>query len=113
MRLGVFRFQRKQYAKVRELEPMLARAANADLDAPASGSVFVIFGWISDEPAPSNASAPRTRRIFSWALVWSNRHQRACLAWAVRAHAHELRPQRIRVCRLRTPQPPNTRRALA
>ncbi|MEO7997813.1 MAG: hypothetical protein ABI852_10235 [Gemmatimonadaceae bacterium] len=87
-----FGFQRKQYARVRELEPTLARAANADLERSGLGlRLRYLSGGMSDEARTiERVVLPERAGYFMGARMVEPAITARGLAWAVRAHAHEL-----------------------
>lgn len=87
-----FGFQRKQYARVRELEPMLARAANNDLERSGLGlRLRYLSGGMSDEARTvERVVLPERAGYFMGARMVEPAITARGLAWAVRAHAHEL-----------------------
>ena len=87
-----FGFQRKQYARVRELEPALARAANADLERSGLGlRLRYLSGGMSDEARTiERVVLPERAGYFMGARMVEPAITARGLAWAVRAHAHEL-----------------------
>lgn len=87
-----FGFQRKQYARVRELEPVLARAANGDLERSGLGlRLRYLSGGMSDEARTiERVVLPERAGYFMGARMVEPAITARGLAWAVRAHAHEL-----------------------
>jgi hypothetical protein len=87
-----FGFARKQYARVRELEPVLARAASADLDRSGLGlRLRYLSGGMSDEARTiERVVLPERAGYFMGARMVEPAITSRGLAWAVRANAHEL-----------------------
>jgi hypothetical protein len=87
-----FGFGRKQYARVRELEPTLARAATADLDRSGLGlRLRYLSGGMSDEARTiERVVLPERAGYFMGARMVEPAITSRGLAWAVRANAHEL-----------------------
>lgn len=87
-----FGFQRKQYARVRELEPVLARVATGDLERSGLGlRLRYLSGGMSDEARTmERVVLPERAGYFMGARMVEPAITARGLAWAVRAHAHEL-----------------------
>lgn len=87
-----FGFQRKQYARVRELEPVLARAAGADLERAGLGlRLRYLSGGMSDEARTiERVVLPERAGYFMGARMVEPAITAHGYAWAIRAHAHEL-----------------------
>lgn len=87
-----FGFQRKQYARVRELEPVLARAAGNDLERAGLGlRLRYLSGGMSDEARTiERVVLPERAGYFMGARMVEPAITARGYAWAVRAHAHEL-----------------------
>jgi hypothetical protein len=87
-----FGFARKQYARIRELEPMLVRGVNPSLERAGLGlRLRYLSGGMSDEARtvdrivmPDRAGYFLGARMVE-AAIEANGH-----AWAVRASAHEI-----------------------
>ena len=85
-------FSGKQYARVRELEPMLHRAASRDLESAALGlRLRYLSGGMSDEArSTERVVMPERAGYFLGArMVEAAIHARG-FEWAVRAHAADL-----------------------
>ena len=87
-----FGFARKQYARVRELEPVLARAAAADLDRSGLGlRLRYLSGGMSDEARTiERVVLPERAGYFMGARMVEPAITSHGLAWAIRASAEEL-----------------------
>ena len=87
-----FGFQRKQYARVRELEPVLARVSNPDLERSGLGlRLRYLSGGMSDEARTmERVVLPERAGYFMGARMVEPAITARGLAWAIRAHAHEL-----------------------
>lgn len=87
-----FGFARKQYARVRELEPLLARAATPDLERSGLGlRLRFLSGGMSDEVRTVEKTVfPERAGYFMGARMVEPAIVARGLAWAVRANAHEL-----------------------
>ena len=85
-------FTRKQYARVRELEPVLHRGAARDLDNAALGlRLRYLSGGMSDEARTTERviMPERAGHFLGARMVEAAIHTRG-YEWAVRAHASEL-----------------------
>ena len=87
-----FGFARKQYARIRELEPVLARAAMPDLERAGLGlRLRYLSGGMSDEVRTIDKTVfPERAGYFMGARMVEPAIIARGLAWAVRANAHEL-----------------------
>ena len=87
-----FGFQRKQYARVRELEPVLARVSGGDLERSGLGlRLRYLSGGMSDEARTmERVVLPERAGYFMGARMVEPAITARGLAWAIRAHAHEL-----------------------
>ena len=87
-----FGFARRQYARVRELEPSLQRAASADFERCALGlRLRYLCGGISDEARTvERVVLPERAGYFLGARMVEPAVQARGFPWAVRASAHEL-----------------------
>lgn len=87
-----FGYGRRQYARVRELEPQLARLAEDDLDRAALGlRLRWLSGGMSDQARTVDRWVlPERAGYFLGARMVDAAVQQKGLAWAVRAEAHEL-----------------------
>ncbi len=85
-------FGRKQYARTRELEPLLHRAAAADFDRAALGlRLRYLSGGMSDDARTMEGVVmPERAGYFLGARLVETAIERHGFAWAVRASAHEL-----------------------
>ena len=85
-------FSRKQYARVRELEPMLHRAVERDLESAGLGlRLRYLSGGMSDEARTTERVVmPERAGYFLGArMVEAAIHARG-FEWSVRAHAADL-----------------------
>jgi uncharacterized protein YjaZ len=87
-----FGFARKQYARIRELEPILQRAANADLDRAGLGlRLRYLSGGMSDDARTlDRVIMPERAGYFLGARMVQAAIDSRGLAWATRASAIEL-----------------------
>jgi hypothetical protein len=87
-----FGFARRQYARIRELEPVLQRAATADFERNALGlRLRYLSGGMSDEARTvERVVLPERAGYFMGARMVEAAVNARGLAWAVRASAHEL-----------------------
>jgi len=87
-----FGFARKQYARIRELEPILQRAANGDLDRAGLGLRlrFLSGGMSDDARTLDRVVMPERAGYFLGARMVNPAIEARSLAWAVRASAIEL-----------------------
>lgn len=87
-----FGFGRRQYARIRELEPVLQRAATADFERNALGlRLRYLSGGMSDEARTiERVVLPERAGYFMGARMVEPAINARGLAWAVRASAHEL-----------------------
>ncbi len=87
-----FGFGRKQYARIRELEPLLTRAISADLDRAGLGlRLRYLSGGMSDEARTLERTViPERAGYFLGARLVEPAIATHGLKWAVRASAHEL-----------------------
>jgi hypothetical protein len=87
-----FGYGRRQYARVRELEPILARAAAADLDTSGLGlRLRYLSGGMSDEARTVDRWVlPERGGYFVGARLVEPALAARGAAWAVRASAEEL-----------------------
>lgn len=87
-----FGFGRRQYARIRELEPVLQRAATADFDRNALGlRLRYLSGGMSDEARTvERVVLPERAGYFMGARMVEPAINARGLAWAVRASANEL-----------------------
>lgn len=85
-------FGRKQYARVRELEPMITRAVEPDLDRSGLGlRLRYLSGGMSDEARTVDRTVlPERSGYFVGARLVEPAVEAHGLAWAVRASASEL-----------------------
>lgn len=85
-------FGRKQYARVRELEPLIARAVEPDLDRSGLGlRLRYLSGGMSDEARTVERTVlPERAGYFVGARMVEPAVEAHGLAWAVRASAAEL-----------------------
>jgi hypothetical protein len=87
-----FGFARKQYARIRELEPMLVRGANPQLDRAGLGlRLRYLSGGMSDEARTVDRIVmPDRAGYFLGARMVEAAIARHGHAWAVRASAHDI-----------------------
>ncbi|MEP6780894.1 MAG: hypothetical protein ABJC26_13450 [Gemmatimonadaceae bacterium] len=87
-----FGFARKQYARVRELEPILTRAVTSDLDRSGLGlRLRFLSGGMSEEVRTIDRTVfPERAGYFMGARMVEPAITARGFAWAVRANAHEL-----------------------
>ncbi len=87
-----FGYARKQYARIRELEPLITRAAAADLDRAGLGlRLRYLSGGMSDEARTLERTViPERAGYFLGARLVEPAIQANGCAWAVRASAEEL-----------------------
>lgn len=87
-----FGFGRRQYARIRELEPSLYRAASADFERAALGlRLRYLSGGMSDEARTiERVVMPERAGYFVGARMVEPAVQARGFPWAVRASAHEL-----------------------
>jgi len=87
-----FGFGRRQYARVRELEPVVARAVAGDLDRAGLGlRLRYLSGGMSDEARTVDRYVlPERAGYFIGARMVEAAIEERGLAWAVRASADEL-----------------------
>ena len=87
-----FGYGRRQYARVRELEPVLARAVANELDSSALGlRLRYLSGGMSDEARTMDRYVlPERAGYFLGARMVDAAVAERGLAWAVRASAEEL-----------------------
>jgi predicted Zn-dependent protease DUF2268 len=87
-----FGFGRRQYARVRELEPVVTRAVTADLDRAGLGlRLRYLSGGMSDEARTVDRYVlPERAGYFLGARMVEAAIEERGLAWAVRASAGEL-----------------------
>ncbi|MCC6242801.1 MAG: hypothetical protein IT353_08165 [Gemmatimonadaceae bacterium] len=87
-----FGFGRRQYARIRELEPTLHRAASADFERAALGlRLRYLSGGMSDEARTiERVVMPERAGYFVGARMVEPAVQARGFPWAVRASAHEL-----------------------
>lgn len=87
-----FGFARKQYARIREIEPVLARAADADGDRSALGlRLRYLSGGMSDEARTVERTVlPERAGYFLGARMVEAAIAARGYGWAVRASVHEL-----------------------
>ncbi len=87
-----FGYSRKQYARVRELEPLLTRAVTADLDRAGLGlRLRYLSGGMSDEARTLERTViPERAGYFLGARLVEPAIAANGFAWAVRAPAEEL-----------------------
>lgn len=86
-------FGRRQYARIRELEPVLERAAGADFDRSALGlRLRYLSGGMSDDARTVERGVvlPERAGYFLGARMVVGAVENRGLAWAVRASAQEL-----------------------
>lgn len=86
-------FGRRQYARIRELEPVLERAASADFDRSALGlRLRYLSGGMSDDARTVERGVvlPERAGYFLGARMVDAAVQSRGLSWAVRASAQEL-----------------------
>lgn len=85
-------FGRKQYARTREVEPMLTRAATADFDRAALGlRLRYLSGGMSDEARTvERVILPERAGYFLGARLVESAIKANGFAWTVRASAHEI-----------------------
>ena len=87
-----FGFARKQYARIRELEPVLHRALNTDGDRAGLGlRLRYLSGGMSDEARTVERTVlPERSGYFLGARMVDNAIAARGYAWATRASVHEL-----------------------
>ncbi|MBP6773802.1 MAG: hypothetical protein KA154_12450 [Gemmatimonadaceae bacterium] len=87
-----FGFARRQYARIRELEPLLLRAASSDFERNALGlRLRYLSGGMSDEARTiDRVVLPERAGYFLGARMVEAAINARGLAWAIRASAHEL-----------------------
>ncbi len=87
-----FGFARKQYARIRELEPLLQRAANRDLDRAGLGlRLRYLSGGMSDDARTlDRVVMPERAGYFLGARMVQSAIDARGIAWAVRASAIEI-----------------------
>lgn len=87
-----FGYARKQYARIRELESVLARAVVDDLDRAGLGlRLRYLSGGMSDESRTVQRHViPERAGYFLGARLVENAIAEKGLPWALRAHAREL-----------------------
>jgi len=87
-----FGFARRQYARVREIEPVLARAAGRDFERAALGlRLRYLSGGMSDEARTVDRIVlPERAGYFLGARMVEPAIGARGFAWSVRASAHEL-----------------------
>lgn len=87
-----FGYGRRQYARVRELEPILFRSVASDLDRSALGlRLRYLSGGMSDESRTVDRYVlPERGGYFLGARMVEPAINAHGLAWAIRASAHEL-----------------------
>lgn len=87
-----FGFTRRQYARVREVEPVLHRAAAADFDRAALGlRLRYLSGGMSDDARTVERTIlPERAGYFLGARMVEPALAARGFAWSVRASAHEL-----------------------
>jgi hypothetical protein len=87
-----FGYERRQYARVRELESMLARSATADLDRSALGLRlrYLSGGMSSEARTVDRIVLPERSGYYLGARLCEEAIRMNGLAWAVRASASEL-----------------------
>ena len=87
-----FGFTRRQYARVRELESIITRAAEPELDRSGLGlRLRYLSGGMSDEArAADRYVLPERSGYFLGARMAEPAFSERGAAWAVRASAHEL-----------------------
>lgn len=87
-----FGFARKQYARIRELEPILQRAANIDLERAGLGlRLRYLSGGMSDDARTiERVVMPERAGYFLGARMVQPAVDARGIAWAVRASALEL-----------------------
>jgi hypothetical protein len=87
-----FGFARRQYARIREIEPVLQRAASVDFDRNALGlRLRFLSGGMSDEARTIERTVmPERAGYFLGARMVEAAVNARGYAWAVRASAHEL-----------------------
>lgn len=87
-----FGFARKQYTRIRELEPVLHRAASSDFERSALGLRlrFLMSGIADDARTIERVVMPERAGYFLGARLVEAAVNARGFAWAVRASAHEL-----------------------
>ena len=87
-----FGFARRQYARIREIEPVLQRAASADFERNALGlRLRYLSGGMSDEARTvERVVLPERAGYFLGARMVEAAINARGFAWSVRASAHEL-----------------------
>jgi len=87
-----FGYGRRQYARIRELEPVLARAVGESLDQAGLGlRLRYLSGGMSDEARTMDRHVlPERAGYYLGARMVEPAVQTQGLAWAVRASAREL-----------------------
>ena len=87
-----FGFARRQYARIREIEPVLQRAASADFERNALGlRLRYLSGGMSDEARTvERVVLPERAGYFLGARMVETAINARGFAWSVRASAHEL-----------------------
>lgn len=87
-----FGFARRQYARIREIEPILARAAGSDFERAALGlRLRYLSGGMSDEARTvERVVLPERAGYFLGARMVEAAVSTRGFAWSVRASAHEI-----------------------
>ena len=87
-----FGFARRQYARIREIEPVLQRAASADFERNALGlRLRYLSGGMSDDARTvERVVLPERAGYFLGARMVESAINARGFAWSVRASAHEL-----------------------
>jgi hypothetical protein len=87
-----FGFARRQYARIREVEPILARAAGHDFERAALGlRLRYLSGGMSDEARTVERTVlPERAGYFLGARMVEAAISARGFAWSVRASAHEI-----------------------
>jgi hypothetical protein len=87
-----FGFARRQYARIREIEPILTRAAGSDFERAALGlRLRYLSGGMSDEARTvERVVLPERAGYFLGARMVEAAVQARGFAWSVRASAHEI-----------------------
>jgi hypothetical protein len=87
-----FGFARRQYARVRELEPVLARAAGRDFERAGLGlRLRYLSGGMSDEARTADRVVlPERAGYFLGARMVEAAIRERGFSWSVRASAHEI-----------------------
>jgi len=87
-----FGFARRQYARIREVEPILARAAGRDFESAGLGlRLRYLSGGMSDEARTvDRVVLPERAGYFLGARMVETAIKERGFSWSVRANAHEI-----------------------